>query len=223
MSPTKRSRLQELARKRRRARWPNYRRISEYHIHAYESDHVSPYTKSADNVDSPVFLLLQDWGSHKFLSAKLSREVKRFGMAPRLPTNRNLIGLLTTHLGLQLRDVYATNLFPFIKLGGLTEPIPEADLVRAARRFALPQIRIVQPKLVVCLGLATFNAVRVACGQPSCNDLERAIASPFRWRRVAIWAQSHPGHFGRVGRNRGRPGQVACDWQKMRLAVNAQT
>lgn len=221
MPTTKRALLSELAEKRRRARWPGYRRIAEYHIRAYECDHVSPYTKSADNVDSPVFLLLQDWSSHAFLSARLNREVKRLGMAPRLPTNRNLAELLSTHFDMRLQDTYATNLFPFIKPGNLTRPLPIRDLVRAAKRFALPQVRIVRPKLVVCFGLATFNAFRAACGRGPCTSLEQAIATPFRWRRVIVWAQSHPGHFGQVGRNRGRPGQVSLDWQSMKSAYGA--
>ena len=222
MPSTKLELLQKLAAKRRRARWASYKRISEYHIHAYECDHVSPYTKSAANVESPLFLLLQDWSSHGFLSARLNREIKRKGMAPKLPTNRNVAALLTTYFGLRLRDTYATNLFPFIKPGGLTGPIPPHDLVRAAKRFALPQVRIVQPRLVVCLGLATFNAMRVACSRLPCSSLEHAIASPFRWRRQRFWAQAHPGHFGQIGRNRGRPGQVAKDWQAMKGAYDAR-
>ncbi len=215
---TKLAHLQKLGQERRRARWPGYRRISEYHIHAYECDHVSPYTKSACNVNSPLFLILQDWSSHGFLSARFNREVKRLGMTPGLPTNRNIVALLTAHFDLRLEDTYATNLFPFIKPGGLTGPIPARDLLRAAKRFALPQVRIVEPKLVVCLGLGTFNAIRVACGRSPCGSLEQAVASPFRWRRYHFWAQAHPGHFGQVGRNRGRPGQVDRDWHAMKVA-----
>lgn len=38
--------------------------------------------------------------------------------------------------------------------------IAMADLLRAAEEFAVPQIEIIQPKIVICLGLNSFNAIR---------------------------------------------------------------
>ena len=46
------------------------------------------------------------------------------------------------------------------------------DFVRAANEFALPQIQIVEPKIVICLGLATFNALRRACAETQCHPLD---------------------------------------------------
>ena len=64
----KRARLLELARERQADRWPGYAAIGDYHEGRYECDFVSPYTRSAANVDAQVMVLLQDWASDASLS-----------------------------------------------------------------------------------------------------------------------------------------------------------
>jgi hypothetical protein len=50
--------LRGLAEKRRASRWPGYLGIGDFHGGVYECDHVSPYTKGANNLDAELFLLL---------------------------------------------------------------------------------------------------------------------------------------------------------------------
>jgi restriction system protein len=215
---SKHARLLAVARKRRSVRWDGYGQIGDYHNGAYECDFVSPYTKTAGNVDAGVMILLQDWSSHERLSGPLDREAVRSGHTPCLATNKNLVRLLRDSFGLELRDVYGTNLFPFIKKGGLSSRIPLGDMTRAALEFGLPQIRIIRPRLVVCIGLQTFNGIRRACGMESL-DLPTAIASPFSLDSSRVWCQAHTGALGQMNRNRGRPDQVSRDWERMRADV----
>jgi len=63
-------------------------------------------------------------------------------------TRCNLERFLNTTFGLSLADIYGTNVFPFIKSGGVSRRIPARDLIKAALEFALPQIEIVKPRLV---------------------------------------------------------------------------
>lgn len=206
--------LLALAQKRKTTIWPGYRRIGDYHGGAYECDFVSPYTKSAGNVDSEIFVLLQDWSSDESLSGSLDSDCVRYGLTRTLPTNKRLVELLRHHFGVELGDVYATNLFPFIKKGGISSSIPIGDFVRAAHEFALPQIEIVRPKLVICLGLNTFNAVRIACEHAPAGRMDEAIASPFTFGESRVWCQAHTGARGQSNRGRER---VAEDWRKMRI------
>lgn len=208
--------LLALAKQRQQTRWGSYRCLHDYHGGAYECELISPYTKTAGNVDSDIFILLQDWASDDFLSRPIHQECRDLGHAPKLPTNRNLINLLQTTFGKGLKDVYGTNLFPFIKPKGMSQPVPHSDLVKAAVDFALPQIRIVQPAVVVCLGLATFNALRSASGMAVSPDLDSAIRAPFEICDARIWCQAHTGHWGQVNRNRTAAGQVSKDWQAMK-------
>jgi uracil-DNA glycosylase len=212
----KAARLLELARKRQESRWPGYRPLVDYHGGAYECDFVSPYTKSAGNVDAEVMVMLQDWSSDERLSGPLDRNAAELGHTPSLPTNRNLAALLRQHLHVGMEQAYCTNLFPFIKVGKLSASISAKDFSRAAREFALPQIEIVEPRLVVCLGLKTFNGLRSVMREPPLKTMAVAIDEPFSYGTTRIWCQSHTGQLGRNGRNRGGVDRVSQDWARMR-------
>ena len=82
--------LRRLALKRRSAEWPGYRHLREFHGGAYECEYVSPYTKSADNVDAAIFILLQDWISEDRLAGPLIPEAIELGQIPSRPTTNNL-------------------------------------------------------------------------------------------------------------------------------------
>jgi restriction system protein len=209
--------LLALAQKRKKTSWPGYGQIGDYHDGAYECDFVSPYTKSAGNIDAEIVVLLQDWSSDESLRGSLSSDCMRYGLTPTLPTNKRLVELLRHHFGVELEGVYATNLFPFIKKGGMSSSIPMGDLIRAAKEFALPQIRIVRPKLVICLGLNTFNAIRIACGHAPARPMDEAIASPFAFDESHVWCQAHTGARGQNNRGRER---VAEDWRRMKDAYS---
>ena len=215
----KREALIKLARKRQRARWPGYKNLRDYHGGAYECLHVSPYTKSADNVDSRIMVFLQDWTSDESIRRGLDEDCIKLGYTPSLPTNRNLIRLLQTHFGVLLREIYATNLFPFIKPRHMGNAIPRRDLVRAAQEYALPQIQIVQPKLVICLGLPTFNALREVCGHSRVYPLAVAICSPFSFDGARISCQAHTGGQGQAMRNASRA-KVPGDWWRMKRSAH---
>lgn len=207
---TKQERLLALARRRQWAEpWPGSFRVADFHNGAFECDYVSPWTKSAHNVDSDVMLVGQDWASADRLAGPFDPEVSRLGHDKKIPTNRHLQRLLREHLQLEFANTYATNIFPFIKPGRLSAKILLNGLVAGARDYLLPQVEIVRPKLVVCLGLATFNAAREAIGQPRITPLSSAIGQPVTFRQSAIHAVAHTGAFGML--NRGRE-NVERDW-----------
>ncbi len=96
-----------------------------------------------------------------------------------MSTNIHLKQLLKAHLGLSLRDTYATNLFPFVKPGAMNANIPSKNLIQAAKEFTLPMIDIIQPRLVICLGLNTFNGIGKALGFKSQPNMAAAIDNPW--------------------------------------------
>ena len=215
----KRRRLRTLARKRQRAKWPGYKSIGDYHHGAYECPYVSPYTKTAGNIDAEIMVILQDWTSDESIRRGLDSDSITYGYTRGLHTNRNLVRLLETYFGISLEDVYGTNLFPFIKMGHMGTNIPRRDLVRAAHEFALPQITIVRPKLVICLGHVTFNALREACGHEPVYPIATGIRSPFTLGETCIWCQAHTGARGQNNRNSGRK-RVPNDWKRMKNDVS---
>jgi hypothetical protein len=214
LSTSKANRLLVLAHVRQAARWPGYTPLADYHDGAYEKDFVSPYTASAGNVNATVMILLQDWSSDENLRGAFDPESALLGLTPSLPTNKNLKRLLQEYFGLTLDRTYATNLFPFIKPGPMNARIPARDVMRAAREFAVPQIEIVAPRLLICLGLLTGNAVRRALGTAPARTLDDVIADPFSYSETRVWCQAHTGGLGQNLRGRTR---VAQDWEAMRL------
>ena len=207
--------LRKLALARQGTRWNRYTCISDYHGGAYECEYVSPFTRTAGNIDAEVMVLLQDWCSSEFLEKPYNQVICRLGYDPKLETNKNLIQLLRDHFSLSLTEVYATNLFPFIKQGALSNTIPQRDLDRAAREFALPQVDVVKPRLVICLGIATFNAMRTACCLRRVKNIESGINAPFSHNTSQIWCQAHTGRLGKNNRNRGGVDRVSVDWSAM--------
>jgi hypothetical protein len=60
-------------------------------------------------------------------------------------------------------NVYGTNLFPFVKMRDMSKNSSLHDLLRAAHEYAIPQIDIVKPELVIGMWLAEVNG----CGGSS--------------------------------------------------------
>ena len=220
---SKKRKLKALAAKRKQARWKGYRGIGSYHCGKYECDHVSPYTKSAGNVDADIFVMLQDWSSHKDLNRGFSRDIQRHGYTPNFPTNVRLIELLKSVFGVELSNTYATNLFPFVKQGPMNARIPASDMRRAAREFAIPQVEIVSPKIVICLGLPTFRAMQAECGERRSRSIPDALANPFSLGSSEVWCQAHTGGLGRATRNRGGVDRVTADWRRMKRRFDRLT
>lgn len=216
---TKEEQLLELAKMRQQNVPHGFKGIVEYHKGVYECDYVSPYTKTAKNVDAEIMLILQDWSCDENLSKPVDLDVVNLGRTPGLPTNKNLEVLLETHFGILLSDTYSTNLFPFIKPGKISAPIPFKYLREAAINFAIPQVQVVSPKVVVCLGLKVFNAICKELGRPIAKNLSTAISAHFHFGNTIIWAQSHPGGLGRANRNRGGVDRVSADWAEMASAI----
>ena len=202
---SKTTRLRQLAAKRTAANmqeWRGCANIGDFHDGAYdEHDFVSPFTLSAHNENAEVFLLLQDWASRGSMSEVVHEKTKELGHDPSLVTNKRLKKWLRAFLGLNLGDTWATNLFPFLKPGGMSAPIAPGLLRQAARKYALPQIEIIQPRLVICFGLATFNAIREAVGLEAVGTRSTAVLSAFEHQvggtdaerqPCRVWCLPHP-------------------------------
>lgn len=202
--------LAELTAKRKQAQWIGYKNLPAL----YECDFVSPYTKSAGNTSAKIFVMLQDWASEDALSGKPDPQTLALGYTPQLATNKNLQALLRTHFGVSISQIYATNLFPFIKPGGMSSRIHNLALRRAAKEFALPQIDIVGPRLVIALGLTCFNTIRDAIGKQRVYPLSAASEEPVDHLVSRIWCQAHTG-WG--ARHRGSGAAVNRDWKRMAL------
>lgn len=108
-----------------------------------------------------------------------------------------MIQLLGEYFGRELKDVYVTNLFPYIKSGAMNSAISTKHMNQAACEFTLPMIDIIKPRLVVCFGLNTFNALRKALGHRKSGRIADGIDDVLQYNNALIYCQSHPGQLGR--------------------------
>ncbi len=178
--------LLKLAKLRQESRYDGYNTIADYVDGFYECDYVSPYSKSAHNVNTEVFVILQDWSSDENIRIKCD-ETNMLGYSPNVGTNKKLIKLLKDYLSLELKETYTTNLFPFIKMGGISARIPIKDMRKAAKEFTLPMIKIVNPKIAIALGKKTFIALF-----DSCENITDATKDSFKYGNTIIFHQPHP-------------------------------
>lgn len=194
-----------------------YKQVGDIHGGIYDSwGHVSPWSKSACNVNASVMIVAQDWTSED--SAKKQPKNFELGYTPELPTNRNLQSFLKDYLNMSFGDVYATNLFVFVKPGNLSARIPTQDLLYSASTYTLKEIEIVNPRIVICLGSATFRSLCKAIGHKP-PDFKKSLDNPVRYRETLIFGVPHTGGFGT--KNAGGLENVRKIWAKLGALINA--
>jgi uracil-DNA glycosylase len=196
----KREALLELAKERQNDCINGYLCLEDIHGGYYECDHVSPFSKSAKNVDAELMILGKDWASSEtLLDRPPDPKRKELGQGWDVPTNKNLREYLRDCMGgLTFRETYASNVFPFIKHGKKNASIRDRDMLYAAKTYALPQIEIVRPRMVICLGPPAFYAVRRAAGLADIEWQEAIAPGPhtiiFGAETYGVWHPSmYPG------------------------------
>lgn len=189
-----------------------YPRIGDYHKRAYETEWVSPFTKSAHNVETPLFLVLHDWWADQGgwpISGAFDSDSATLGYGRTAPTNVRLKKLLAETYGKNFQDVFITNLWPFVRPRD-GDP-SQRDYDRAFQDYCWRQVQIVSPPLVVCFGDKVWRTF--------CRNLDGpsgGVGTHFSRHGSEIWYQSHPG---------ARPvnateSDMLAAWAQMKAAVN---
>ena len=218
--------LANLISQRREEKDPKYHHLKYFEGGFYDCEFVVPWTISGCNLDSDLMILAQDWASESFLkkrSKPAQKELRRrHGQDADLPTNKNLKALLKKHFDLEFSDVYATDVFVFIKSGHMSAPIPIGDLEYSAKNYTLPQIKIVQPRMVLCLGAKTFNALRGALGQREMKLSEACLPTHHTvYEGAEIYGVPHTGNWGT--KNAGGIDSVHRVWEKLAARLTQLT
>lgn len=178
------------------------------------------------NLNDRVMEKAQDWTNHENMRegttlAEHHKARPDLWYTPNLPTNQRLKDLLSKCLGEDPSKVFFTNLFPFIKSGGISAGIPVHLIREMAEQYAKPQVEIIKPRIVICLGRATYNGLRHAYGKPELGSMTAAMeVGYFTDGETQIWCQAHTGAWGWNNRNKGSPSgpednQVYRDWKRM--------
>lgn len=194
---------------------PKYVSLSNFDGGFYDCEFVVPWTISAKNLDADLMIVAQDWASQEFLNRRNSQQQrekrKLTGQDEDLATNRNLKSRLEEHFGFSFSQTFATDVFVYVKPGEMNGYIPMRYLEDCAKRYTIPQIEIVEPRMVVCLGASTFEAVRCALGLPKISFSEAcAPTAHTTYKGSEIYAVAHTGGQGTA--NAGSKDNVNKIW-----------
>ena len=152
--------LKKLAKFSKTFCFEKYNNIADFQGGEFDHpDYVSPWSIGAHNINADLMLVGQDWASSKWLSDPKNLINAKLGRDPELPTNKNIDEYLK-FFGLRFSDTYATNAFVYIKKGSMNAYIPKKILYESVRLFLLEQIKIIRPKMIICLGSDTLNTLR---------------------------------------------------------------
>lgn len=156
----------------------------------------------------------QDWASEHFLMKPPNARQRDLGYDPDLQTNKIMTRLLREAFAREFKDVFATNAFVFVKPDNMSMRIPTVDLVRSSATYTLQEIRIVGPKMAVCLGGASYNALRGALKHPY-QAIKRVNheAPEVVFEGTEIYGVPHAGAWG-LNASGGYPVSLAI-WRKL--------
>lgn len=153
------------------------KKVSDYDVNAVFKYLTSPNSKTANNLDTQIIIVLQDWANQasarKFFSNPES-DVLRYGYDPAIKTNKKIRDLLveffSDELMLNSNDlkdaslksifskIYITNIFQFIKPGSMSSYVPQ-KYVNQCAEFTKQEINIIKPKIVICLGSQAYSGL----------------------------------------------------------------
>jgi uracil-DNA glycosylase len=144
-----------------------------------EDDHVVPWSRTCD-LDAEIMLIAQDWDSFDKISEREEyhlRQIEQAGRDIGLTTNWRIDDFLLRYFNLRYHQVFATDLFPFIK-PTTNSKFGKGWLSQCARDYAIPQIDIIGPRMVICLGNDAYSTIKDELEQQGLIEERRLFYHP---------------------------------------------
>ena len=201
----------------------------------FGSRNIGPWTNWQGNLDAELMVIGQEWDGYlNFIEQKGQDRDNS-------PTNARLVALLSS-IGVNISlpskarrqgaisqgSLYFTNAALCLRDGRASQnnnrsKTPPTQCFRScATSFLKPQIELVQPRLVITLGLIPYRSVMHAYGITPKRSLQDAVETAVPVvlnERTALIPVYHPGAWSRR-RNRTFEQQIE-DWKKIYSLVSA--
>lgn len=187
----------------------------------FDSADIGPWTGSLGDLHARLMVVGQDWGDQRAFVNQAGRDW------PTSATNRMLRELLR-EAGVELphsgvgdsSGVFLTNaVLCFRTEDGCQGPVQERWFQNCGTRFLRPQIELVAPDAVVCLGQRAYGALMAAYRLPQPKNWRAAVdgegvALPGETTAFAVY------HCGRriLNSHRKRDQQLA-DWRRIGMKL----
>jgi restriction system protein len=191
-------------------RWDSYKDISEYQKGCFDFNGcVSPWTKSARNLNANFMLVAQDWASDDYIKGlRVSDPISSLGYNPELRSNKTIQKYLFRFLGISFEETYATNAFVFVKPGDISAQILTSFFSYSVNTYLKQEIEIIAAPHVLCLGMKTYRALAKLHKAPQ-PSVDRSSLARFQdVAGITYYCLPHPGGHGTasVGGNRNVEG-----------------
>lgn len=182
----------------------------------FDSEQIGPWSIWQGNLDADIMVIGQDWGDEDYFSRNKGRDTDTN------PTNRGLRKLLNSidlDPGLPSvpipQPLFFTNAMLGLKSGGMSAGLKHNWLKHSSLQLTAPLIEIIQPRLLVTLGINAYKAIRIIF--PSLPYLPMSAllkCPPFHLPdKKILFAMAHCGGLGLA--NRTMEEQMK-DWQKIK-------
>lgn len=146
----------------------------------FDSDEIGPWTRWLGDLGARVLVVAQDWGDQHAFEEQKGRDVSQSA------TIRMLRELMAS-AGVQMPDVgaaagpsgvFLTNAILCFKDHGCQGPVRAEWFQACGPRFLRPQIELVNPKAVICLGQRAYTSVLSAYELPRRTRWRAAVEGP---------------------------------------------
>lgn len=212
MSSVKDSELKKIAERCKENTPDGFKHAADFQGGIFDNEnYVSPWSIGAHNSDASLMLIGQDWVSAEWLNNLNNAQYAKLGRDPGFITNRNLEKYLKL-FNLNFSDTYATNAFAYIKDGPVNASIKQKDFRNSVINNLVPQIAIIKPKMIICIGRMAFNEMR-AQAKLFRVSIGKGHLESFKYMGAVVYGVYHTGGQGTA--NAGGNNNSLLQWEEL--------
>lgn len=216
MNKSKQERYLELVKKRKEFSFKDLKNPSELNNGEYDKENViNPWSLWQGNIDADILVIGQDWGDIDYYLGNKGID------SDSNPTNINLIELfkvLNMDIGTPSNPnkslpLFFTNAILGIKDNGMSSKAKDAWQRECTEEFLKPLIEIIEPNIIITLGVHAFKAIKRIYRLKQKPVLKNLVSiSPIEVDNKKIFAFYHCGRLGLANRNLDMQKE---DWNKI--------
>lgn len=195
---------------------------SEVQKGKFDSDQIGPWTRWNGDIDAHVLIAGQDWGA-------INTFIKQRGKdRPDSGTNEMLLYLLAS-IGLDVKvapnmrsnsGVFLTNAALCLKEGTDSSPVRSEWFTNCGAAFLRPQIKLINPRVVVALGKEAYLAICHAYTMEPVAKFTDAIGCIFALKDTDGIRMVPVSHCSPLAQNLNRPrSKQFQDWVSVKRAL----
>lgn len=205
MKENKQDRYLKLVKKRKEFDFEELKNPNQINDGEYDTyDVINPWSIWQGNLDAKILLIGQDWGDAKYYIDNKGKDKDSN------PTNKNLIELfksLNIDIGTpsnpnKTSPVFFTNAILGIKDNGMSSAVKDAWIYESTDEFLKPLIEIIEPEIIITLGVSAFKAIKSIYKLKEKSVLKELIhTNPIKVDNKKIFNFYHCGGLGLANRS----------------------